>query len=345
MQKLKFPAPYFGGKGMAAHLVWQALGQPKHYMEPFLGSGAVLLARPDPPQVETVCDADGYVANVWRALKWAPEEVAEWCDWPVNHVDLAARRRELLRGEEIITAMVEDEKWFDARLAGYWLWCSSLWIGSGMMNRPKGLGQIPSLAYTSRPSNKPLIKAALGKIPYLGSGGGAGNRALLNQVPHLTTPGQGIVRRANLLEWFGALAARIRGVRVVCGDWSRICGGNWQAIKFVDCGIFLDPPYSEGARGLYDKDSATVSADVRAWARERGARPEYRIVLAGYYEEHAELLGAGWRAVRWKGKGGYGNQGEDNANARRETLFLSPQCKEVDGEAKDPDQHPGDASE
>lgn len=41
------PFPYFGGKSKVADIVWQALGQPRHYIEPFFGSGAVLLARPD----------------------------------------------------------------------------------------------------------------------------------------------------------------------------------------------------------------------------------------------------------------------------------------------------------
>lgn len=44
---MKAPFPYFGGKSTVAPIIWKALGQPKHYIEPFFGSGAVLLARPD----------------------------------------------------------------------------------------------------------------------------------------------------------------------------------------------------------------------------------------------------------------------------------------------------------
>ena len=63
------PFPYFGGKARVAAEVWAALGEPHHYLEPFFGSGAVLLARPQPSAagIETVCDADGYLCNVWRA--------------------------------------------------------------------------------------------------------------------------------------------------------------------------------------------------------------------------------------------------------------------------------------
>ena len=93
------PVTYFGGKSKVAARVWQALGQPKHYIEPFFGSGAVLLARPDyePSMIETVNDKDGYICNVWRALRDDPDEVAKWCDWPVNHADLMARRKALIK--------------------------------------------------------------------------------------------------------------------------------------------------------------------------------------------------------------------------------------------------------
>lgn len=43
---LKAPFPYFGGKRRAAPLIWEALGDPGGYIEPFAGSAAALLARP-----------------------------------------------------------------------------------------------------------------------------------------------------------------------------------------------------------------------------------------------------------------------------------------------------------
>lgn len=67
---LKPPFPYFGGKSKVASIVWQALGQPKHYIEPFFGSGAVLLNRPDwtAGMVETINDKDSFISNVWNEL-------------------------------------------------------------------------------------------------------------------------------------------------------------------------------------------------------------------------------------------------------------------------------------
>src|SRR5258708_18120294 len=82
--KLKAPLPWFGGKSRAADLIWPRFGPVGNYVEPFAGSLAVLLNRPHKPGNEIVNDLDCYVANAWRAMKLAPDEVAQFCDWPVN---------------------------------------------------------------------------------------------------------------------------------------------------------------------------------------------------------------------------------------------------------------------
>jgi site-specific DNA-adenine methylase len=87
---VKAPFPWYGGKSRAAPIVWRAFGDVPNYVEPFAGSMAVLLARPHEPKVETVNDLDGLIANFWRATKAAPDEVAHWCDWPVNEADWGA---------------------------------------------------------------------------------------------------------------------------------------------------------------------------------------------------------------------------------------------------------------
>ncbi|MDD3967106.1 MAG: DNA adenine methylase, partial [Candidatus Marinimicrobia bacterium] len=135
---LKAPFPYFGGKSTVANVVWKALGQPKHYIEPFFGSGAVLLNRPDyNPQkhMETVCDKDGYVANAWRGMQFAPDELAKFCDWPVNHADLNARRKYLNDNADLLLRLCDDPEYFDAKMAGYWIWAMSCWIGSGLTRK------------------------------------------------------------------------------------------------------------------------------------------------------------------------------------------------------------------
>ena len=262
---MKAPFPYFGGKSAVADLVWESFGDVKAYIEPFAGSLAVLLARPsfDPTKhTEIVNDKDGFISNVWRSLQFSPDETARWCDWPVNHADLSARKSALIKNESrLLNNLISDDKWHDPVMAGYWIWAASCWIGSGLTR----IGKIPHLTAAGKGVHK------IGKIPHIAAGKGV-------QEPYNT----------NIYKWFRELSERLRYVRVVCGDWTRVCGGNWQD-KLGTVGIFLDPPYGILNRNthLYHHDSTTVAKDVMAWCIERGRIPTYRIVLAGYdeYEE------------------------------------------------------------
>ncbi|MCC6428317.1 MAG: DNA adenine methylase [Phycisphaerales bacterium] len=136
---LTAPFPYFGGKRRVAEMVWERLGaNVDNYVEPFFGSGAVLLARPgfDPsdPPVETINDADCFVANFWRAVKAVPQEVAALCDWPVNEADLESRHKWLVtasRKAGLERSCKDDPDYYDAQVAAWWCWGLSCWIGSG----------------------------------------------------------------------------------------------------------------------------------------------------------------------------------------------------------------------
>ncbi len=135
MTIFRSPYPYFGGKARVAAQVWDRLGCPRNYVEPFFGSGAMLLARPDPDwrgAIETVNDANGYVANFWRALQADPDQVAHYADWPANENDLHARHWWLVNRNADMHARLEgNPDWYDAKAAGWWVWGMALWIGSG----------------------------------------------------------------------------------------------------------------------------------------------------------------------------------------------------------------------
>jgi DNA adenine methylase len=132
---IKAPFPYFGGKSRAAHFVWERFGEVKNYVEPFFGSGAVLLSRPDEPHTETVNDLDCMLANFWRALQHDPEAVALAADWPVNEADMQARHLWLTQQEEFRERMKADPDYFDAKIAGWWVWGISAWIGRRVVSR------------------------------------------------------------------------------------------------------------------------------------------------------------------------------------------------------------------
>jgi len=131
---------------------------------------------------------------------------------------------------------------------------------------------------------------------------------------------------SSVYDWFDRLSARLRRVRVVCGDWSQVCGGNWQD-AMGNVGMFFDPPYGDVGRDtkIYHHDSTSVAAEVNSWCLTRGEKQSYRIVLAGYRDEHENLLEHGWTEQAWKANGGYGNRA-GNKNCEREALFFSPGC-------------------
>jgi hypothetical protein len=130
-------------------------------------------------------------------------------------------------------------------------------------------------------------------------------------------------------EYLWRLAERLRGVRVCCGDWQRVCGPS-VTVKHGLTGVFLDPPYDQAERAELYTVETDVSAQVRAWALEHGDDPLLRIALCGYDGEHA--MPDTWSCVAWKARGGYGSQGNGRgrANASRERIWFSPHCLSPD---------------
>lgn len=132
--KLKAPYPAFGGKAKVAPLIWARLGDVSNYIEGFAFSAAVLLGRPTEPKIETINDANHFVANFWRAVAADPGAVVDACDHPVNECDLHARHRWLVQSPEAresLSRVKAEPDYFDARIAGWWAWGACCWIGSG----------------------------------------------------------------------------------------------------------------------------------------------------------------------------------------------------------------------
>ncbi len=75
---LRPPIPYFGGKQAIAQRIIAEMPEHRHYVEPYCGSLAVLLAK-EPVAHETVNDLDGDLVNFWRVLRDQPEALARVC--------------------------------------------------------------------------------------------------------------------------------------------------------------------------------------------------------------------------------------------------------------------------
>jgi hypothetical protein len=339
---LKTPFPYFGGKSGAAETVWAAFGGVQNYVEPFAGSAAMLLGAPTGKRIETINDADGFVANFWRAIAHDPEAVAHAADWPCNEVDLFSRHSWMVRQTATLTERLHaDPAWFDAKIAGWWCWGLCNWIGaewccgtgpwvhdgekivnkSDLKRDARGVGvsnRLPHLGDAGKGINR--------KLPHLGDAG----RGINRQLPHLGESGQagqGIhPRSAFILDWFTSLHTRLRDVRVTCGDWGRVVKDSVTTRHGLSA-VFLDPPYTKGAM---DYAAGGVGTDlplqVQAWCQANGQDKNLRIVLCGHAGEHDALLAHGWHTRTWTARKGYALSDEAVQNSKDETLWCSPHC-------------------
>lgn len=293
---LSAPFPWWGGKASVASRVWRAVGADvEHYVEPFAGSLAVLLRRPGEPGRETVNDVDGLLCNFCRAVREEPDAVAAHADWPVNELDVQARSRWLMGERERITERLRvDPLWHDARAAGWWCWGQSASI-MGNWTTKGGLNAKPGVSGHS--------------------------------------DGRGVLRRGYRgAESMRALAARLRRVRVLVGDFERVVT---DAVLFGDLqadfpvAVFLDPPYRHEGRDDDcddDCDDPTAAPRAAAWAVANGDNPRLRIVLCGYEGDFEPP--PSWRTESWQAHGGMANRAEKRgkANRKRERLWFSPHC-------------------
>lgn len=319
---LRAPFPWFGGKSRAAHLIWPRFGDVPNYIEPFVGSMAVLLARPDefPPRVETVNDKDAYLANFWRAVQADPEQVAHYADWPVCEADLHARHRWLVeKARRRLRKVLVNPHYYDAKIAGWWVYGQCLWIGSGWCasdrrrrneypagqhKRPhcdRGSGRGVHQAFHANGTNadnivdwkpRPDLSSAQGRGGVMlvrkrpmstgngqgcgvhrlsltgrrpnmgGAGGGQGvhaPRLTKQQIPDVSgsrgATGRGIhatgfeLRSGGLFEYMFALQARLRRVRMICGDWRRVLTPAVTTYIGLTA-VLLDPPYQQDLREI-----------------------------------------------------------------------------------------------
>ena len=296
---LTAPFPYFGGKSRACAQEWAAFGEVKNYVEPFCGSAAMLLGAPEGQRVETINDADGFVANFWRAVSKDDAAVAEALDWPTNETDLFARHMWLVQQSEGLLARLHaDPDYYDARIAGWWAWGACNWIGSGWCS-----GKGP---WT-------LVDGAVVR-----SAGQGVNR----QLPHLGDAGRGEFIR----DWLSKLGARLRDVRVTCGGWQRVLTDS-VTTRHGLTGVFLDPPYTKGAMDYAAGGvGGALATEVRDWCLKNTTNPLLRIVLCGHAGEHDELLNHGWSARLWAARKGYAITDEAVSNTASETVWCSPSC-------------------
>jgi len=296
--KIKTPFPYFGNKRRVCSVVWSRLGEVDCYIEPFAGSASMLFGCPyGPRRREVIGDKDGLVANFWRAVKYAPEEVAEHVDWPSIEADLRARNAYLWKirqSGQLVQSLEADPMYYDAQLAGWWAFVLCAWYGSEATACPAG--------GTLKDEKQGLLR--------------------------LREDG-----RERVVEYLRRLARRLSNVFILCADWERTIRLGLSPSRLSKqhvVGVFLDPPYAVSTgrdKGCYavDKLDDSVSHAVREWCKKNET---LRVALCGLEGEHNELEKRGWEVYTWSNSGGFHGQGETGATQRRhaERIWFSPAC-------------------
>lgn len=270
-----------------------------------------------------------------------------------------------------------DPEYFDVKIAGWWVWGLSMWIGGGwcsqssqtrrMVNASRGLGIQSKEIREGHWRKRPMMKrggVGVQRVsqridlngskgihkthhtrPNLQAGGDgvhAEDVAATQQRRPILARGQGVHRSipcaleqkmGGLLQYFHALAERLRRVRVCCGDFERILGYSPTTAIGVTA-VFLDPPYSSKADrddDIYRTDDLDVAHRAAKWAIANGDNPLMRIALCGYEGEHD--IPDTWSVVSWETQGGYANQSvakgkktRGQANKKRERIWFSPNC-------------------
>ena len=289
---LTAPFPFYGNKKFVVDEVWQRLGSPIQYIEPFCGSAAILLGAPKPASLEIINDGSGFIANFWRAVKYQPENVARWADYPVIHVDLGARHRWLMEQREQLGENLQDPSWpGDAQCAGWWLWGQCAWIYKGWCS---WTGAMQKHSY--KPGRK--VGSRQAELGVQGYGVPASGTIPFRQNPGIgiyrTTEDQGDIpedtefltpsgRNAwvNLHE----LTERLARVLILHGDWKRCVSNNFNNYGKDSTAIFLDPPYAEHEY-LYGRDLPPVALEACSWAK---AHAHLRVALAGHLGDYDGL--------------------------------------------------------
>jgi len=281
--------PYFGSKRRAAADVWALFSpDPVCYIEPFAGSLAVLLNRPNPDRArcEIAVDLDGLLVNFWRTVQRDPERLCRLTVGPVAETDIHAWNSTLIRDRSHVTEQLRaDPVWHDTTLAAWWWMGASAWLGQG---------------WTIREAR---------------------------QRPHVDRTLKGAFALGMTDERVAEVSARLAQVELLAGDWQDAWTRSVTPSiirRFKTVAVFLDPPYTlttGRTPDLYASD-VPLTEQVTDWCL---SQPEHvQTVVAGYLSEYPRLIEAGWAVKDWRAPNGYAS----TANARRQTdtLIVSPSC-------------------
>ena len=184
------------------------------FAEPCCGTAVMTLNNPEPAPREVICDLNAYICNFYRSLRADPDAVAYWADWPTNHHDLTARHRWLLaQGPELSERMTADPDDFDPKIAGWWVWGQSSWIGHGWCDGTNW-DQVPDMpahgGHKGVAAQRRTVPVEDKRPQIEPRGGGSGVQQQRDNVPHVKDKvplivnhdgGRGVQQQRDQIPW------------------------------------------------------------------------------------------------------------------------------------------------
>ncbi|MCY4356862.1 MAG: hypothetical protein OXD01_04995 [Gammaproteobacteria bacterium] len=181
---------------------------------------------------------------------------------------MTARHKWLIKwGNQHKQKIIDDAEYFDMKVAGWWVWGISLWIGGGWCAEP-----VDNRRPTIDPRGGAKGIQALSKRPIIKPSGGFGGT-------------QALQYKNQLVEFIGRLSERLKNVIVLGGDWSK-CLGDTPLMHTPDSpkppvSVLLDPPYLTEKRttSLYisDIDGTSDHVALQSWKWALDNAQKYKI--------------------------------------------------------------------
>ena len=312
LNKIKRPIPYYGSKEKIAPLIVDIVKKDNwstQYIEPFVGSNSILLQDNFDGIKVILNDFDGKITNLWRALKYKPEETASYILGTCNTINLTGLDLAVQRSyDALLDRLHADLNYCDPKLAAYFMDLSCGWIGDGAGNSSgpwttipdedgidifvrKGKGDV--VCQQVQYNNDCGISC---KQPNYESDRGIG----CNQEEYASDRGiRG--KQAQYSAWFWDISKRLSDSYILSHDFERIL--NLYVIKSKRTTIFFDPPYDKsgdigGGCTYISDDHNIISKRTREWCiKNHNELVKTRIIVAGRGKEHDELLAYGYQKV------------------------------------------------
>lgn len=176
---------YCGCRRNTVSAIWSKLGDPEVFIDPFSGTASVLFGRPNLEWVgrtEIINDADPYIVNFFRSMRFAPHKIAALYDARLSicpEPTVLGELKVAIRSQyDQLKEDLKDPIYFSLALASQWYFLQV---------------------------NAPWQKAMAGnRLPKLKRGKARANpviRRLLNRC---------LIQR------------RLKNVEIVCGDWTSV---------------------------------------------------------------------------------------------------------------------------